>query len=55
MAMAYGDQLTNMVQPFWALPLLGMTRVRAKDISGDCLCWMLAGALWIGVMLVSFS
>ena len=23
MAMAYGDQLTNMMQPFWALPLLG--------------------------------
>jgi len=24
MALAYGDQITNMLQPFWALPLLGI-------------------------------
>ena len=28
----YGDQLTNMLQPFWALPLLGITGLKAKDI-----------------------
>lgn len=32
MALAYGDGLTNMLQPFWALPLLGITRLNAKDI-----------------------
>ena len=32
MALAYGDQVTNMLQPFWALPLLGITRLDAKDI-----------------------
>jgi short-chain fatty acids transporter len=32
MAMSYGDQLTNMLQPFWALPLLGITGLKAKDI-----------------------
>ena len=32
MAMAYGDQLTNMLQPFWALPLLGITGLKPKDI-----------------------
>lgn len=32
MAMAYGDQLTNMLQPFWALPLLAITGLKAKDI-----------------------
>lgn len=32
MALSYGDQLTNMLQPFWALPLLGITRLKAKDI-----------------------
>ena len=31
MAFAYGDQLTNMLQPFWALPLLGITKLDAKD------------------------
>lgn len=32
MALSYGDQITNMLQPFWALPLLGITRLNAKDI-----------------------
>jgi len=32
MAMAYGDELTNMLQPFWALPLLGITGLKAKEI-----------------------
>ncbi|WP_066758612.1 short-chain fatty acid transporter [Crocinitomix algicola] len=32
MAMAYGEQLTNMIQPFWALPLLGITGLKAKEI-----------------------
>jgi short-chain fatty acids transporter len=32
MALAYGDQLTNMLQPFWALPLLAITGVPAKDV-----------------------
>ena len=31
-AMAYGDQLTNMLQPFWALPLIGITGLTASQI-----------------------
>lgn len=47
MAMAYGDQWTNMLQPFWALPLLAMTGVRARDIVGYTVLWMLLGGVWI--------
>ena len=32
MALGYGDQITNMLQPFWALPLLGITKLKAKEI-----------------------
>lgn len=32
MSLAYGDQLTNMLQPFWALPLLAITKLKAKEI-----------------------
>jgi short-chain fatty acids transporter len=32
LAFAYGDQLTNMLQPFWALPLLGITGLKAKEV-----------------------
>ena len=45
MALAYGDQLTNMLQPFWALPLLGITGLKAKDILPYTLFLMLIGAL----------
>ena len=34
MAFAYGDAWTNMLQPFWALPLLGIMGLKAKDIIG---------------------
>jgi short-chain fatty acids transporter len=36
MAIAYGDQWTNMIQPFWALPLLGIAKLGTKDIMGYC-------------------
>jgi short-chain fatty acids transporter len=52
MAMAYGDQWTNMLQPFWALPLLAVTGVRARDIIGYSFLWMLAGGGWIFFGLV---
>ncbi len=34
MAFSYGDAWTNMLQPFWALPLLGIMGLRARDIIG---------------------
>ncbi len=54
MAMAYGDQWTNMLQPFWALPLLAITGVRARDIVGYTVLWMIAGGAWVifGLMIV---
>ena len=34
MAIAWGDAWTNMIQPFWALPALGVAGLKAKDIMG---------------------
>ena len=34
MAVAYGESWTNMLQPFWALPLLGITKLKAGEIVG---------------------
>ena len=34
MAIAWGDQWTNMIQPFWALPALAVAKLSAKDIMG---------------------
>ena len=43
LALSYGDQLTNMLQPFWALPLLGITGLKGKDIIPYTLVFMFAG------------
>lgn len=42
MALAYGDEWTNMLQPFWALALLSITGLQARDILGYTLTVMLA-------------
>jgi short-chain fatty acids transporter len=53
MAMAYGDQLTNMLQPFWALPLLSITGLRARDILPFTVYFMLiAGVIYIAGLLI---
>ena len=54
MALSYGDQLTNMIQPFWALPLLGITGLKAKDILPYTLLLFLAGLLIFLVGLLLF-
>ncbi len=47
MAVAYGDQWTNMLQPFWALPLLAITAMKARDILGYTSLFMLLGGVWM--------
>ncbi len=54
MAVAYGDQLTNMLQPFWALPLLAITRVRARDIIAYTTIAMIVAAIWYSLVLILF-
>ncbi len=39
-AFACGDELTNMIQPFWAIALLGIARLKPKDIVGYCIVAM---------------
>jgi short-chain fatty acids transporter len=56
MALSYGDQITNMLQPFWALPLLGITKLKAKEILPYTLLAMVVGSvIYItGLLLFSF-
>jgi short-chain fatty acids transporter len=53
LAIAYGDQWTNMLQPFWAAPLLAITGVRARDIVGYCALWLAVGGAWIAACLLA--
>lgn len=54
MAFAYGDQITNMLQPFWALPLLAITKLKAREILPYTLILMLVGTVVyvIGLLLI---
>lgn len=54
LALAYGDQLTNMLQPFWALPLLGITGLKAKEILPYTLISMLIGGVIFTLALLLF-
>ncbi|HZX17732.1 MAG TPA: short-chain fatty acid transporter [Pseudomonas sp.] len=47
MAIAWGDAWTNMIQPFWALPLLGIAGLGARDIMGYCLLILVYSGLVI--------
>ncbi len=52
MALSYGDAWTNMLQPFWALPLLGIMGLKARDIIGYTGFVFLVTGPWIMVLLL---
>jgi len=54
MSIAYGDQWTNMVQPFWALPLLGIAKLGIRDIMGYCMMTLLVTGVIMGLGLLLF-
>jgi short-chain fatty acids transporter len=45
MAIAYGDEWTNMLQPFWALALLGITGLKARQIVGYTMVVLVISAI----------
>lgn len=53
LAMAYGDQVTNMLQPFWALPLLGITGLKAREILPyTALLFLMASVIFVAALLI---
>lgn len=53
MSIAWGDAWTNMIQPFWALPALGIAGLTAKDIMGYCVITLLfSGVIICGCLLI---
>jgi short-chain fatty acids transporter len=50
MGFSWGDAWTNMVQPFWALPLIAIAKVNLREIMGYCVIAL----IWAG-FITSFS
>lgn len=55
MAVAYGDQWTNMIQPFWALPLLAIAGLKMRDILGYTTVTLIASGLVFAAILLIWS
>ncbi len=55
MAIAWGDAWTNMIQPFWALPILGIVGLGARDIMGYCLLMLVYSGVVISGCLYFFG
>lgn len=51
MAVAWGDAWTNLIQPFWALPVLAIAGLKAKDIMGYCLLQLVVTGVIISLVL----
>lgn len=54
MAVAWGDAWTNMIQPFWALPLLAIAGLKVRDIMGFCLIILFYSFIPIAIGLLFF-
>ncbi|MWJ28664.1 short-chain fatty acid transporter [Halomonas sp. ZH2S] len=54
MAVAWGDAWTNLLQPFWALPVLAIAGLKAKDIMGFCLIQLFITGAIISIGLTWF-
>lgn len=56
MAVAYGDQWTNMLQPFWALPILAIAGLKMRDILGYTMVTLFgSGVVMVGTLWVASS
>src|SRR5699024_12134524 len=53
-AVAWGDAWTNMIQPFWALPLLAIAGLIVQDIMGFCLIVLFYSFFPIAIGLLFF-
>ncbi|TMP11695.1 short-chain fatty acid transporter [Pseudoalteromonas sp. S3178] len=51
MAVAWGDAWTNLIQPFWALPVLAIAGLKAKDIMGFCVVQLFVTGVFISLVL----
>ena len=54
MAVAFGEQTGNLVQPFWALPIVSIGGVSVREMMGYCLLALLIAFPLFGLALLVF-
>ncbi|HEY2136216.1 MAG TPA: TIGR00366 family protein [Xanthobacteraceae bacterium] len=55
MGTAMGEQTANMIQPFWALPILAIAGLGIKDIMGYCMIALVIGLVLYGGSMLVFA
>lgn len=55
MAVAWGDAWTNMLQPFWALPVLAISGLKIRDIMGYCLGLLVVTGVYLSLVFWIFG
>ena len=52
-AFTSGETISNIIQPFWAIPLLGIAGLKMKDIMGYCIIFFVVlTAIWFGIWAI---
>jgi short-chain fatty acids transporter len=52
MAVAMGEQVANMIQPFWALPVLAIAGISLRRVMGFTVMSFFVGAIVFGLALL---
>lgn len=52
---AYGDQWTNMIQPFWTIPMLAIADLEVRDLMGYTFVTLMYGFFVLGGTLLLFA
>lgn len=53
-AYAWGDMVTDVIQPFWAIPLLGVAKLGFRDIMGYCMVYFLFYMVVISIFFIAW-
>jgi short-chain fatty acids transporter len=53
-AYAWGDMVTDVIQPFWAIPLLGVAKLGFRDIMGYCMVYFLFYMVVISIFFLAW-
>jgi short-chain fatty acids transporter len=54
-AYAWGDMLTDIIQPFWAIPLLAVARLGFRDVMGYCLVFFLVYSALVSAAFLAWG
>jgi short-chain fatty acids transporter len=54
MGVAWGDAWTNLLQPFWALPVLAIAGLQLREIMGYCVALLFITGAYLSMVFLIF-